>query len=171
MAIGKRIRFFRKRSGMTMKYLGVQVGFPEETADIRIAQYESEKRVPKDELTEKLASCMGVSSSAIKIPNIDDSMGIMHTLFALEDFYGLSVELGACGPVIAIDDGLKGSRRGRQVVQPYIEEWAEKKRQLRDNEISQNEYDEWRYHFYVEKPFCPMETLVPWDPFSETSDT
>lgn len=29
MAIGERIRFFRNLKGMTQKYLGMQVGFPE----------------------------------------------------------------------------------------------------------------------------------------------
>jgi transcriptional regulator with XRE-family HTH domain len=44
MAIGERIRFFRNLKGMTQKFLGVKVGFPEKTADIRLAQYESGTR-------------------------------------------------------------------------------------------------------------------------------
>ena len=54
MAIGERIRFFRNLRGMTQKYLGQVVGFPEKTADIRMAQYESGSRTPKAELTESL---------------------------------------------------------------------------------------------------------------------
>ena len=42
MAIGERIRFIRNLRGMTQKYLGTLVGFPEKTADIRMAQYEAE---------------------------------------------------------------------------------------------------------------------------------
>ena len=42
MAIGERIRFFRNLRGMTQKYLGQVVGFPEKTADIRMAQYDGE---------------------------------------------------------------------------------------------------------------------------------
>ena len=37
MAIGERIRFIRTMRGMTQKYLGLAVGFPEKTADVRIA--------------------------------------------------------------------------------------------------------------------------------------
>ena len=40
MAIGERIRFIRNLRGMTQKFLGLQVGFTERTADIRMAQYE-----------------------------------------------------------------------------------------------------------------------------------
>ncbi len=58
MAIGERIRFFRNLRGMTQKYLGMQVGFPEKTADIRMAQYESGSRTPKADLTKQ--SCRGV---------------------------------------------------------------------------------------------------------------
>ena len=59
MAIGERIRFFRNLRGMTQKYLGTVVGFPEKTADIRMAQYESGSRTPKADLTESLAGVLG----------------------------------------------------------------------------------------------------------------
>ena len=44
---GKRIRRYRILCGMTQKALGMAVGFPPETADVRIAQYESGARTPK----------------------------------------------------------------------------------------------------------------------------
>ncbi|MCQ4841913.1 helix-turn-helix domain-containing protein, partial [Neglectibacter timonensis] len=47
MAIGQRIKFFRNRKGMTQKQLGEQLGFMGKTSDVRMAQYESEARVPK----------------------------------------------------------------------------------------------------------------------------
>mgnify|MGYP002509053551 FL=1 len=37
MAIGERIRFFRNKKGVTQKYLGQVVGFPERSADVRKA--------------------------------------------------------------------------------------------------------------------------------------
>ena len=43
MNTGMRIRRFRISCGLTQKALGVAVGFPQENADIRIAQYESGK--------------------------------------------------------------------------------------------------------------------------------
>ena len=97
MAIGERIRFFRNLRGMTQKYLGQVVGFPEKTADIRMAQYESGSRTPKAELTESLASALGVSPLALSVPDIDSYLGLMHTLFTLEDRYGLTVETGETG--------------------------------------------------------------------------
>lgn len=70
MAIGERIRFFRNLRGMTQKYLGTVVGFPEKTADIRMAQYESGSRTPKADLTESLAGVLGVSPLARLYPTL-----------------------------------------------------------------------------------------------------
>ena len=50
MAIGERIHYFRLLRGMTQKQLGNAVGFTENTADVRIAQYESGVRTPKAEI-------------------------------------------------------------------------------------------------------------------------
>ena len=107
MAIGERIRFIRNLRGMTQKYLGMLVGFPEKTADIRMAQYEAGTRTPKEDLTKALANALEVSPLALDIPDIDSYLGLMHTLFALEDRYGLTIEDRDGEVVFRID-----SRRG-----------------------------------------------------------
>ena len=55
MAVGDRIKRVRQFRGLTQKELGKLVGFDEKTADIRIAQYESNTRKPKEELLIKIA--------------------------------------------------------------------------------------------------------------------
>ena len=91
MAIGERIHFIRTLRGMTQKHLGMMVGFSEKTADVRMAQYEPGARTPKAELTADLARMLDVSPRALDVPDIDSYDGLMHTLFALEDLYGLKV--------------------------------------------------------------------------------
>ena len=91
MAIGERIHFFRIMRGMTQKYLGMLVGFPERSADVRLAQYETGSRKPKADLTAALAQALDVAPQALDIPDIDSYIGLMHTLFALEDIYGLTI--------------------------------------------------------------------------------
>ena len=59
MAIGERIHFFRLLRGMTQKYLGMSLGFPEKSADVRLAQYETGSRTPKADLTAALAAGAG----------------------------------------------------------------------------------------------------------------
>ena len=55
MAIGERIHFFRTMRGMTQKYLGMALGFPEKSADVHLAQYENGSRTPKEDVTAALA--------------------------------------------------------------------------------------------------------------------
>ena len=56
MAIGQRIKYFRNRIGMTQKQLGEKLGFKGKTSDVRMAQYESEARVPKIDLVKENGS-------------------------------------------------------------------------------------------------------------------
>lgn len=92
MAIGEKIRSFRNLRGMTQNLLGIQVVFPEKTVDICMAQYESGSRTPKAYLTNTLPQVfVEVSQQALTVPDIDSYNGLMHTLFTLEDLYGLKI--------------------------------------------------------------------------------
>lgn len=144
MAIGERIRFFRNLRGMTQKYLGQVVGFPEKTADIRMAQYESGSRTPKAELTENLAGALGVSPLALSVPDIDSYLGLMHTLFTLEDRYGLTIESGENGVSLRVDP-----RKGRDAAElsEMLTAWAQQAEKLRNGDISREDYDKWRYNY------------------------
>lgn len=93
MSPGRRIRHYRMLRGMTQKALGIAAGFPPETADLRIAQYESGVRTPKHALLCTLAKALGVSPSALDIPRIKSHEVLNQLLFALEDEYGLTVTI------------------------------------------------------------------------------
>lgn len=67
---GIRIRHFRILRGMTQKALGIAVGFPQDSADVRIAQYESGARTPKRNLLYQIAKVLGVSPSELAVPRI-----------------------------------------------------------------------------------------------------
>ena len=144
MAIGERIRFIRNLRGMTQKYLGTLVGFPEKTADIRMAQYEAGSRTPKEDLTKALAHALEVSPLALDIPDIDSYLGLMHTLFALEDRYGLTIE-ARDGEVVFRIAPRKGKDAAR--VSEMVYAWAPVAEKSRAGDISKEEYDKWRYNF------------------------
>lgn len=144
MAIGKRIRFIRNLRGITQKYLGTLVGFPEKAADIRIAQYEAGSRTPKEELTKALANSLEVSPLALDVPDIDSYLGLMHTLFALEDCYGLTIE-SKDGEVVFRIDPRKGKDASR--ISEMVCAWAPVAEKYRAGEISKDDYDKWRYNY------------------------
>ena len=53
ITFGEKLRYLRQKNNMTQKQLGIAVGFPENTADVRIAQYETNARMPREELLKK----------------------------------------------------------------------------------------------------------------------
>ena len=142
---------------MTQKHLGQAVGFPEKSADIRMAQYESGSRTPKTELTERLAGVLGVSPLALSVPDIDSALGLIHTLFTLEDRYGLTVETGENGVSLRVDP-----RKGKDAAElsEMLTAWAQQAEKLRNGEINREDYDKLRYNYpkydkasgYVEVP-------------------
>lgn len=144
MAIGERIHFFRIMRGMTQKYLGMLVGFPERSADVRLAQYETGSRKPKAELTAALAQALDVAPQALDIPDIDSQTGLMHTLFALEDIYGLTVS-EADGEVCLKVSRDKG-KAAEELLQ-MLSTWQEQAAKLSAEEISREDYDQWRHNY------------------------
>lgn len=142
MITGERIKFLRKLRRMTQKELGMAVGFPEKTSDIRIAQYESGSRSPKKELTEALADVLNISPAALLVPDIDTVEGVVQTFFALEDMYGL--EIGAADNDIVLR--VRNYPENNELREALVE-WLNKALLLRNGIISDEAYDEWRYNF------------------------
>ena len=143
MAIGERIHFFRTLRGMTQKYLGTSIGFSESQSDVRIAQYETGKRNPKEAYLNALADTLGVAPEALNVPDIDTYVGLMHTLFALEDIYGLKID-DLHGEIC-----LRLDRHSKSYSQMFdlFYSWNRTAGKLRRGEITKDEYDEWRYHY------------------------
>lgn len=144
MAIGERIHYFRNMRGMTQKYLGQMMGFPEKSADVRLAQYETGTRTPKAELTASLANILDVSPQALAVPDIDSYTGLMHTLFTLEDTYGLKVD-ETDGDVCLRVEVSKGKDAAR--LHEMLCSWRQATAMLKAGEITQEEYDRWRYRY------------------------
>lgn len=144
MAIGERIHFFRALRGMTQKYLGMMLGFPEKSADVRLAQYETGARTPKADLTASLAKVFDVSPQALAVPDIDSYIGLMHTLFTLEDRYGLKID-EADGEV-CLKVAVRKSNDAAEL-HKMLCAWLQVYAMLKAGEISQDDYDRWRYHY------------------------
>lgn len=144
MAFGKRIKFFRNRKGMKQKELGELLGFLGKTSDVRVAQYETEARTPKADLVKEMAQIFGVSPRAINVPNIDSYLGLMHTLFALEDMYGIKIgEID--GELCLRLDKSKGTTYLSMF--DMFHAWQEQAEKLKSGEITKEEYDQWRYNY------------------------
>lgn len=81
-----------------------------------MVQYESGSRTSKTDLTNKFAGALGISPLALSVPDIDSYLGLMHTLFTLEDRYGLTIEKGENGVSMHVD-----SRKGKDAAAAFSE--------------------------------------------------
>ena len=144
MSMGERIHYFRTLRGMTQKYLGVLVGFPEKSANVRMAQYEAGIRTPKKDVTNALAKALDVAPDALTIPDIDTDRGLMHTLFALSDLYGLEIDIS--DEDISLRINTEKGRDAKQLSR-MLGEWKTMAARYHNGEISREEYDRWRYHY------------------------
>lgn len=143
MAIGNRIKFIRNLRNLTQKELGLKVGFPERAADVRIAQYESEKRIPKEDLVGNIAASLNVSPYTLTVPDIDTDIGLMHTLFTLEDMCGFRITRIDGELCITLD------KYDKNYVSMFkmLNSWLSENEKLQSGEITKEDYDNWRYHY------------------------
>jgi len=143
-AIGERIRYIRNLRGMTQKWLGMAIGFDEKTADVRMAQYESGTRSPKEKLTADIAHALDVSPQALDLPDIDSYVGLAHTLFALEDLYGIRID-NIDGELCLRLDKTTGSTYSSMF--DIFNAWHKEAEKLKNGDITKEQYDQWRYKY------------------------
>ena len=109
-----------------------------------MAQYESGTRTPKADLTNKLAEVFGISPDALSVPDIDSYIGLMHTLFTLEDIYGLTIEKRDGEIIMRVDPF---NSREAQNLLDELHVWCAEREKYRNGEISKDDYDKWRYNY------------------------
>ena len=156
MAFGERIRKLRNMIGMTQQELGTKLGFSEKSAVIRVGQYENENRKPKQDMINNMAYIFDVASESITVPDIDNYIGLMHTLFALEDRYGLTVTM--LDGQICLKQDINHSNYNRSLADD-LQSWYDKKSKLTSGSILASEYDHWRYNFPADRAAEKKQSL------------
>lgn len=141
MSIGSRIKRFRQLRNFTQKELGVQLGYSERNADIRVAQYETGKRTPKEGVVNEIAFRLDVSPEAIKIPDIETYHGFLFTLFEFEELFGLTIDKVDDMPYLRLD---KDPATCNSSAKEMLDDWYNYKSKLDSGEISMEEYAEWK---------------------------
>ena len=68
----------------------------------------------------------------------------MHTLFTLEDRYGLTTEKGENGVSMRVDP-----HKGKDAAElsEMLNAWAEQAEKYHNGDISREDYDKWRYNY------------------------
>mgnify|MGYP003219395294 CR=1 FL=1 len=85
MTVGDKIKKIRAFRGMTQKELGVAIGLEEKGADNRVAQYETNYRVPKKDLLNKIAEVLRVDRQNFYTDAPGCAEDFMRTFFWLDE--------------------------------------------------------------------------------------
>lgn len=133
MTLGDKIRKYRTLKGLTQAQLGSIVKL---TGD-RIRQYENDVRKPKDGKLMEIAEALNINPTALFEPDYRNPNSVMHTLFELEDIYGLRFEKSGenyqlvfsqsddCQNSYWLMDGIVAWTAKRKELQPDINDSAE----------------------------------------------
>lgn len=111
---------------------------------MHLAHYETGSRNPKVDLTAALAQVLDVSPQALDVSDIDSYIGLMHTLFTLEDIYGLTVS-EADGEVCLKVNRNKGKDAAELL--KMLRAWKKQANKVSSGEINREEYNNLCYYF------------------------
>jgi transcriptional regulator with XRE-family HTH domain len=131
--------------GLTQKELGLALGFEENTADVRVAQYESGTRTPKEDILKRIAEILDVNYRSLYEPTLYAAEDIMFTLFELDEHYRIRLleaveEEGYSKTVTSVNfDSL--------MLDGFLKEWRQRKKDLAEGVISKAEYMEWKVNW------------------------
>jgi len=156
--IGERIKRIRTFRGITQKELGLKIGYDEKSADVRIAQYESNYRVPKKDTILQIAEALDINYVAISANDSGSAEDIMQTLFWLDEQNDAVLNLFEFKPASKtngtfdtneynIASPLIGITIEYGLVNDFLHEWMKRKTELKNGEISRNEYFEWKINW------------------------
>ncbi|MFI3226280.1 MAG: helix-turn-helix transcriptional regulator [Clostridia bacterium] len=165
MTIGEKIKKIRTFRNMKQRDLGIALGFPEHSADNRIAQYETNYRVPKKEALVQIAQILDVNYQNFVEDHTGSALYIVQTFFWLEESTPGCVNLFQmvrnegktnANPDTSVryydnDDYPARAPVGiwfnYGLANDFMKMWLEKKQQLKDGEITRDQYFDWKLKF------------------------
>lgn len=164
MTVGKRIKIIRKFRGMTQKELGMAIGFDSKTASARIAQYESNYRIPKRSLLDKIAIALHVDRQNFYTIAPGCAEDYMRTFFWLDEENPGVIRLFQLVP-----NPIESSTEDTAVrynatfdwpsvppvcmyfeyflVDEFLQEWLLRQQELQAEKITEDEYFEWKLNW------------------------
>lgn len=143
MSTGENIKRIRNIRGITQKELGIAVGFEEDSASPRIAQYETGSRTPREPLLKKMAEVLQVDQRNIVIPTGYKEEDMIYRLLVLEDYFpemGLERNVQTGDVVINFHN---------KKLNDFLFAWGVIRGKREQGLISEEEYLNWKYKMQI----------------------
>ena len=187
MQINERIKRIREYRNMTQKELGIALGSTEKSAAVRVGQYETGARIPKLDSAKALAEVLHCNYiNFYDGAELSQPERIMMNFFWLEETVGDSLYVFQLQKYNdkydkRIAHGMYNDYQYNGVFPPvaialnynkindFMREWAIRFQELADNEITREEYFEWKINW----PFtCDdggrFEPSIHWRKYTST---
>ena len=142
--VGQNIARIRKERKLTQQQLGDMLGL---TA-VRVQQYESGFRKPKNELLKRFAEALEVSTFTLRDPFLFDDVSAMYIFFKMQEKFGLSVDYVNDQLVLTVTD---------RSLSEYLRDWHEKTIEYYDRlaasktpeemQAAKESYNDWIWNF------------------------
>lgn len=142
MSTGSKLKYARNFRKKTMKGLGLEMGFPENQADSRIAQYESNNKMPRQDVIEELAKKLDINPTYLKEPDPENSVGVLQFLFELDRIYHIETNVNDDAITLTIPFNQKNRFIGIELT-----EWLYIKKLYELGQISKEDYEEWKLQY------------------------
>ncbi len=165
MTTGEKIKYIRSFRDMTQQELGIAIGLSAKGADNRIAQYETNYRVPKKNMLMAMAKALHVNYINFIPPVSGAAEDIMQTFFWLDvenpgmlNFFPVTTAKKSSGTNNKIkaqySDGMDmpssnpvGLWFNYGLVNDFMYEWMLRKEELANGNITPDEYLEWKLNW------------------------
>ena len=155
-SLGAKIKRIRELRGLTQKELGVRCGYSSATADVRISQYEKNKKVPRKQALKDIAHALGVNENTFYDADFLPYLALYQLLFDLEDLHGLHpVEVSGKYYLEFSGNTYLPIKSEVSSQFDFLRDWYKKRQEFEiDNSDSKetlqkklNEYSLWKYEY------------------------
>lgn len=165
LLIGERLKMIREFRGITQKSLGVALSFPDNSAAVRIAQYENGTRIPKNETADAISKILKCNpKNFYENAHLGQAERIVLDLFWLEESVAGSLYIFELKKYNDREDrriahGMYNDAQYDGVFPPtaialnynmvndFLREWAVRFNELNEKKITRNEYFEWKINW------------------------
>lgn len=163
--LGVRIRYFRKKNGLTQKELADALGVNDST----IRNYELGNRMPDANTLSAIAKALEVDFYTLKGADVNSIDSALHALFDIEDLYGLVPDVIDGKVCLIMDDENRFSYTDRDSdkldsFKDVMSDWLRARQSLLCGDISEEFYSSWKEKYpgfsgidENDIPFIPSE--------------
>ncbi|RHJ92707.1 XRE family transcriptional regulator [Ruminococcus sp. AM07-21] len=165
MTIGDKIKKIRTFRNMTQAELGAALGWGDKGAN-RLAQYETNYRVPRKDLVTEMAKILDVNPLALHESTTMDASELMEILFWIDEFNPAAINLFQLEtyPIEKCNSNEDTAVRYHDsdnwpahppvgiwfnygVLNDFMKEWIIRKEELKSGTITRDEYFEWKINW------------------------